>query len=121
MLDFVRDGGCHPATAHCDGKPRKIAFDDWAAEPVAYRGSAMPPGISEEQAASAAESAHDAYESWVTSGAPAVPFFIPPRRASIGPAPAAWDGVTWANDHYRTAGYQPPWIDRSSPHTAGRS
>jgi hypothetical protein len=90
-----------------DGKPRVKQLEDWAMGGT-YRGSGKPFELTPSQGMAIAQAAVDYYTAWERGGKPPIPYRIFPDAEHQ-------DCVSFVNDCYRTAGFNLPWSDWSSP------
>jgi hypothetical protein len=111
VIDFVTTGHWKGIESYAyDGGIRKVAFSEWA--PTTFAGANRPEGVTPSQAANAANAANQAYLVHIGEHPP---YMIPPRATQSGSLPPADDCVSFVGDQYRSAGYQVPWSDWSSP------
>jgi hypothetical protein len=104
VIDFVTRGGIGPD----QGYYRELPLSVWAPDNT-YLGSGRPNDMTDAQAAAAASAAMQAYQDWLASGRPYLPYSIP---AGVG---SGNDCVSVVDNFYRKAGYVPLWDDWSSP------
>jgi hypothetical protein len=87
------------------GSYRRRTLENWAIKNGTYLGSASPPDLSDSQRQKAVFEANQLFNDHIGQ---TIPFFVPPVFGTD-------DCVSAVTKIYRRAGYNPSWLDQSSP------